>query len=364
MAEQKSIEIENLMKRCLFFIFLLAGCNVGPDYVRPKVETPAAYKEAKQPAEKQEAGDWKPAEPRDAEARGKWWTMFGDPLLDALIAQVDVSNQTIAAAAAQVRISAAITDQSRALEWPTITGTVSRTESQPSSTTGPIIGNTTSRRIINSLPINLAWEADLWGRVRRQVESGEDTTQASAADLVNARLSAQATLAQDYFVLRTLDAQKQLLDATVAAYSKNMELTRNRYNAGVVARSDVAQAETQLQSTRAQALDVGVQRAQLEHAVAVLIGKPASSFSIAFAPLAAPPPPLPAIGVPAELLERRPDVAAAERRMAAANAQIGVAKAAFFPTATLSGTYGYQTAKPPVWFTSPSLFCRSGRRWR
>jgi NodT family efflux transporter outer membrane factor (OMF) lipoprotein len=286
--------------------------------------------------------------------------MYRDSELDALIAQVDISNQTIAAAAAQVRISAAITDQSRALEWPTLTGAVSRIESQPSSTTGPIIGNTTSRRIINSLPLNVSWEADLWGRVRRQVESGEDSTQASAADLVNARLSAQATLALNYFVLRTLDAQKQLLDATVATYQKNLELTRNRYAAGVVARSDVAQAEAQLQSTRAQALDVGVQRAQVEHAMAVLIGKPASSFSLGFAPLASMPPPVPAIGVPADLLERRPDVAAAERRMAAANAQIGVAKAAFFPTATLSGTYGYQTARPSVWFTSPSLFWSVG----
>ncbi|HLX80879.1 MAG TPA: efflux transporter outer membrane subunit [Burkholderiales bacterium] len=339
------------MKRFLILVLLLSGCNVGPDYVRPKVETPAAYKEA---------GEWKPAQPRDAEARGNWWKMYGDPELNALIAQVDISNQTIAAAAAQVRISAAITDQSRAQEWPVVTGTLSRTESKPSSTTGPIIGNVTSKRIIDSLPLGVSWEADLWGRVRRLVESGEATTQASAADLVNARLSAQATLAQTYFQLRTLDAQKKLLDETVAALEKSLELTRNRYAVGVAAQADVVAAQAQLLAARAQAVDLGAQRAPLEHAIAVLLGKPAPSFSIAFAPLAATPPPVPAIGVPAELLERRPDVAAAERNMAAANAQIGVAKAAFFPTATLGGTYGYQTANPAVWFTKPSLFWSVG----
>jgi NodT family efflux transporter outer membrane factor (OMF) lipoprotein len=338
------------MKRFLIFL-LLAGCSVGPDYVRPPVETPAAYKEA---------GDWKPAEPRDAQTRGKWWSMFGDARLDGLMAQVDVSNQTIAAAEAQLRQASALVAQSRAAWWPTLTGTLQKTESQPSATTGPIIGATTNRRIIYSMPLSLSWEADLWGKVRRAVESGESSEQASASDLINARLSVQAELAQNYFQLRALDAQRQLLEATVAAYAKTLELTKNRYTVGVVSRADVAQAETQLHSTRAQTLDLGLQRAQLEHAIAVLLGKPASGFALAAAPLEAAPPPVPAAGLPAELLERRPDIAAAERRVAAANAQIGVAKAAFFPAATLSATYGYQSATTARWFTAPSNFWSLG----
>ncbi|HUN69109.1 MAG TPA: efflux transporter outer membrane subunit [Burkholderiales bacterium] len=341
------------MKRYLIPL-LLAGCAVGPDYVRPKVETPAAYKE-----NSAEAG-WKQAAPNDAAPRGNWWEAFGDPELSALVAQVDVSNQTIAAAAAQVRISAALAEQSRAQWWPTVSGTVSRTETQPSSTTGPVVGVASTRRIIDSLPLSVSWEADLWGRIRRLVESGEAGTQASASDLVNARLSAQATLAQNYFLLRTLDSQIRLLGETVAAYAKTLELTKNRYAMGVASRADVALAEAQLQSTRSQAIELGVQRAQTEHAIAVLIGKPAPELSLAPGSLTDSLPPVPAAGVPADLLERRPDVAAAERRMAAANAQIGVAKAAYFPTATLTGTYGYQTANPAVWFTAPSNFWAVG----
>ena len=331
--------------------FLLAGCAVGPDYERPKVEAPAAFKE--------DAG-WKAAEPRDAVPRGDWWRVFGDAQLDALMKKIEVSNQTVAAAEAQLRISSALADQARAGFWPTLNGSVTRTESQPSRTTGPVIGQATTRRIIDSLPLSLSWEADLWGKIRRQVEAGEATVQASAGDLVNARLSMQASLAQSYFSLRTLDSQKRLLEETAAAYAKNLELTRNRYAAGVVSRVDVAQAETQLNSARAQAADTGVQRAQLEHAIAVLIGEPAPAFALAPGALAAAAPPVPAAGVPADLLERRPDVAAAERRVAAANAQIGVAKAAYFPAATLSGTYGYQTANPPIWFTAPSNFWSLG----
>jgi len=263
------------MKKILFFILLLSGCAVGPDYKRPAVETPAAYKE-----NSAELG-WKPAEPRDFAPRGKWWSMFGDAELDGLMDKIDVSNQTIAAAEAQVRISAALADQARASFWPTVNGTVQKTESQPSRTTGPVIGQATTRRTIYSLPVSASWEADVWGRIRRQVEAGDAATQASVSDLINARLSAQATLAQSYFQLRAYDSQKVQLDATVAAYEKLLELTRNRYNAGVVSRVDIAQAETQLNSARAQTLDLGVQRAQLEHAIAVLVGAPAPSFSLA-----------------------------------------------------------------------------------
>ena len=335
-------------------LLLLSACAVGPDYQRPAVEVPPAYKE------NDAALGWKPAEPRDGAPRGDWWRVFGDAQLDALMKQVDVSNQTIAAAEAQLRVSAALADQSRAGYWPTVSGSVTRTESQPSRTTGPVIGQTTTRRIIDSLPVNFSWEADLWGRIRRQVEAGEANVLASASDLVNARLSMQASLAQNYFTLRALDSQKRLLDESVAAYAKNLELTRNRYASGVVSRVDVAQAETQLNGARAQAVDVGVQRAQLEHAIAVLLGVPAPAFALAPGVLAAAPPPVPATGLPAELLERRPDVAAAERRVAAANAQIGVAKAAFFPAATLTGTYGYQTANPSLWFNAPSNFWSLG----
>jgi NodT family efflux transporter outer membrane factor (OMF) lipoprotein len=342
------------MKRISILILLLTGCAVGPDYKRPALEVPAAYKESSA-----ELG-WKQAEPRDFAPRGSWWTIFGDPALDGMMAKVDVSNQSIAAAEAQLRVSAALAEQARAGFWPTVTGTVQKTESQPSATTGPIIGQAANRRTIYSLPLNASWEADLWGRIRRQVEAGEAGTLASASDLVNARLSAQAALAQNYFTLRALDSQKVQLDATVAAYEKLLELTRNRYNAGVVSRVDIAQAETQLNSARAQSLDLGVQRAQLEHAIAVLLGTPAPGFTLGAGELAAAPPRVPATGVPADLLERRPDVAAAERRVEQANAQIGVAKAAYFPVATLTGAYGYQTASSALWFTAASNFWSVG----
>jgi len=340
-----------MKKTLLLFALLAAGCKVGPDYKRPEVETPTAFKEQ---------GDWQPAQPRDNAPRGNWWTMYGDAKLDELMARVDVSNQTIAAAEAQVRISASLADQSRSTLWPTVNASVTRTESQPSWTTGPIIGQTANKRIIDSLPVSVSWEADLWGRIRRQVEAGEAGTAASAADLVNARLSMQSTLALNYFQLRALDSQRRLLSESVTAYTKNLELTRNRYNAGVVSRVDITQAETQLNSARAQYVDVAVQRAQLEHAIAVLMGMPASGFALETGELALTPPPVPTTGVPADLLERRPDVAGAERRVAQANANIGVAKAAFFPTVTLNGTYGYQTANPSVWFNAPSVFWSLG----
>jgi NodT family efflux transporter outer membrane factor (OMF) lipoprotein len=340
-----------MKNRLLISLMLLAGCTVGPDYKRPEVEVPVSYKQY---------GDWKPAQPADLKPRGDWWVMFGDRELDALMKKVDVSNQSIAAAEAQVRVSAALTAQARASWWPTVGATAQVTKSKPSGTTGPIVGNTTNERTIYSLPIQASWEVDLWGRIRRLVESGDAATAASASDLVNARLSAQATLAQNYFGLRALDLQKQLLDATAEAYGRTLQLTRNRYDAGVVSRLDVVQAETQYNSARAQALDSTVQRAQLENAIAVLTGTPAPSFSIGPGSLAASPPPVPTAGVPAELLERRPDVASAERRVEQANAQIGVAKAAWFPVATLNGAYGFQSAQSALWFSAPSNFWSMG----
>ena len=336
----------------VFVVVALAasGCTVGPDYVRPATEVPAAYKEG---------FAWQPAQPRDHVSRGNWWAGFADPQLDALLEQVKVSNQTLVAAEAQFRQSVALADTARAAWYPTVTAGLSETRSRPSGTTGPVVGAATTKRTIWSMPLNASWEADVWGKVRRSVEAGEASAQASAADLENARLSIQSQLAQNYFQLRAVDAQKKLLADTVGAYAKSLELTNNRYKMGVVARVDVAQAQTQLKSTQAQLLDLGVQRAQLEHAIAVLLGKAAGNFSLEAKPLAAVPPPVPA-GLPADLLERRPDIAAAERRVAAANAQIGVAKAAWFPSATLNASYGFQTATAAQWFTLPSRFWSIG----
>jgi len=332
-------------------LFVLPGCTVGPDYVRPGVETPAAFKEG-----------WKQAEPRDHEKRGKWWEAFGDPLLDRLQEQVDVSNQNLARAEAQFRQASALVESARAAYFPIVTGGVSTTRSRSSSTTvAQPSGDPVSRGVVSSrsLSFNLGWEADLWGKISRTVEANAAGAQASAADLEAARLSAQAQLAQNYFQLRALDAQQQLLEDTVAAYEKSLQLTQNRYTAGVVARADVVLAQTQLRTTQAQAIDIGVQRAQLEHAIALLVGKPASNFAIPRAPLGAAPPRVPA-ALPSELLERRPDIAAAERRVAAANAQIGVTKAAFFPSFTLSAATGFQSATMAQWLTAPSRFWSIG----
>jgi NodT family efflux transporter outer membrane factor (OMF) lipoprotein len=327
----------------------LSACAVGPDYKRPEVPVSSAYKEA---------GEWKRAQPQDDLDRGKWWGVFGDPQLDALVEQVEISNQNVLVAEAQFRRARALVASSRAAYFPTLDADASVVRSR--SPTG-VIGGTTAGRIItnHSASLNSAWEADLWGRLRRAVESSEAGAQASAADLAAARLSAQAELASSYFQLRILDAQKRLLEDTVAAFRKSLDLTKNRYDAGVAAKVDLVQAETQLKSTQAQAIDTGVQRAQLEHAIAVLIGKAPAEFSVAPVPLAVAMPRVP-MGLPSELLERRPDVPAAERRVAAANAQIGVAKAAYFPSLTLSASYGSRSAVASQLFAAPTGFWSIG----
>jgi NodT family efflux transporter outer membrane factor (OMF) lipoprotein len=333
----------------LLGIVLLAGCAVGPDYQRPPVDVPAGYKEA---------AEWKPAQPQDDANRGEWWEMFGDPDLNALMEQVEISNQNVLAAEAQFRRAQAIVVASRAAYFPTITANASITRSR--SPIGVIGGTTAGRTITNrSASLDAGWELDLWGRLRRTAESSEASAQASAADLAAARLSSQAALASNYLLLRTLDAQKRILDETVAAFQKSLELTKNRYEAGVAAKVDVVQAETQLKSTLADSIDLGVQRAQLEHAIAVLVGKAPSALTIAPAPLAVNMPPVP-VEVPSALLERRPDIASAERLVAAANAQIGVAKAAYFPSLTLSGSYGSRAGDAATWFTAPSTFWAYG----
>jgi NodT family efflux transporter outer membrane factor (OMF) lipoprotein len=322
---------------CLF----VAACTVGPDYKRPSAVAPAIYKEWP---------GWKVAQPKDEVLRGAWWELFQDPRLNALAELVDISNQTLAAAEAQVRQARAVVQAARASYFPTLSvgADVTRARTSANSGTGP---STTLSQY--NLPMDASWELDLWGRVRRNVESQRANAQASVADLESLRLSAQATLAQSYFALRVQDTQRQLLEATVATYQRSLAIVQNRYAVGVASRAEVAQAETQLKSTQAQLVDVGVQRAQLEHAIAVLIGTPVSTFSIPFEPLTVSLPAIP-VGVPSELLERRPDIAGAERRVAAANAQIGVAEAAFYPSVTLSGTLGLVSTAFGDWFSLPS----------
>lgn len=342
--------IRKLVIALLVVVSLLPACRVGPDYVRPEVATPAAFKENK---------DWKRAEPQDHVARGKWWAMYNDPLLNELVEQVNISNQNLAQAQALFRQARAAAAGARAGFFPTLSGELSSSRARGS---GNIRGRPGVAPVVNDLRtvrVDAAWEADVWGRISRTVEGADATLQASAADIELARLSAQAALVQSYFQLRALDSEKELLDATVAAYEKSRQMTRNRYESGVAAKVDIVQAETQLKSTQAQAIDLGVQRAQLEHAIALLIGKPASEFSVPVAPLNAALPGIPA-GLPSQLLERRPDIAAAERRVAAANAQIGVAKAALFPTLTLTGSTGYQSASVTNWFAVPSRFWAVG----
>ena len=318
----------------------LAACSVGPNYVRPPVETSSAYKEAQ---------GWKQAQPRDEQPRGNWWEAFNDAQLNALVTQVAITNQTIKAAEARVREARALTQAARAAFFPIVTANASATRS------GGRGGTSNNYNV--ALDVN--WEVDLWGRVRRTVEASEATGEASAADLESAKLSAQAQLAEDYFLLRAQDAQIRRLNDTVAAYERSLQLTRNQYAVGVVGRGDVVQAETQLKSTQAQAIDATVQRAQLEHTIAILIGKPPAEFSLAAETVPTIFPVIP-VELPSELLERRPDIAAAERRTAAANAQIGVAESAFFPSLTLSATGGFQSSVLSQLFSLPSRYWSLG----
>lgn len=324
---------------------LLSACAVGPDYVRPATDAPAAFKETK---------DWKTATPQDQELHGKWWEIYQDPQLNALVEQVNISNQNLAQAEAQFRQAKALVESARSSYFPTVSANVSSTRSGGRSGSNALSGSGSgSVTTSDSLGLSASWEPDLWGRISRTVESNQASAQASAADLQVARLSAQSTLAQNYLQLRVLDQQQNLLNDTVAAYQKSLQLTQNQYAVGVVARSDVIQAQTQLRSAQAQALDNGVLRAQLEHAIALLTGQAASTFSITPAPLIAVLPEIP-IGVPSSLLERRPDISSAERLAAAANAKIGVAKAAYFPNLTLSASGGFQSSSFANWLTVPN----------
>ena len=333
-------------------ILLLSACTVGPDYVKPSVETPPAYKEAEGGAK------WQIAQPKDDVIRGAWWELFNDPQLNALEAQVVISNQNIAVAEAQYRQALALVQAARAGYFPTVGVNGSATRSRTPFISGGSSGSSrtsSSARAVNNFLVsgNASWEPDIWGKVRRTVEANEASAQASAADLASIRLSAQTALAQDYFQLCALDAQKKLFAATVSAYQRFLDLTKNRYAGGVSSKADVLQADTQLKTTQAQAIALGVQRAQLEHAIAMLIGKSASVFSIPETPLSLTPPTIP-VSVPSVLLERRPDIAAAERLAAAANAQIGVAEAAYYPNISLTATGGFEGSQLSNWLIWPN----------
>jgi NodT family efflux transporter outer membrane factor (OMF) lipoprotein len=340
-------------------LLLFAGaCTEGPKYARPTVETPRAYKEVA-PTNAGSASEWKPAQPQDQTLRGKWWEIFGDPQLNSLEDRVEVSNQNLKIAEAQFRQARDLIRINRSNLYPTIntgpyvTGEqTSKNAPAPSSKAGQMLGDLV-------LPFELSYEVDAWGRIHRSIEAAAENAQASAADLETARLSIHAELAADYFTLRGLDSQKQLLDSTVGAYQKALDLTQHRYAGGLAAGVEVAQAETQLEATQAQDIDVGVQRAQYEHAIAVLAGQPAAAFSIPPSPLNIAPPKIP-VGVPADLLERRPDIAAAERQVAAANAEIGVAKSAYYPTLTLGAAAGLEGSGMTNWFAWPSHFFAVG----
>lgn len=309
----------------------LSGCMMGPDYVRPQINLPAEFKEIK---------GWKQAQPRDTVLLGKWWEIFNDPRLNELEEQVATANQSIRKAEAQYHQAQALilTAQSALFPIGTASATTSRFVAASGGASAPVSG---VRNLFGNA-LSMTWQPDLWGGVRRQIEANTDNAQASAATLQALHLSTQATLAADYFQLKILDEQKKLLDETVATYSKTLEITKNRYAVGVAAKSDVVQAEAQTESVRAQAINLGVQRAQFEHAIAVLIGKAPAELSLPLEPLNVLPPAIP-VKLPSELLERRPDIAVAERQMAAANAQIGVAKAAYFPTLNLGATDGFQS---------------------
>jgi len=342
----------------LVCLVLLKGCDKAPKYKTPTVATPPAFKELT-PADFKETEGWKFARPNDDVIRGNWWEIFNDPQLNALEQQVNISNQNIAAADANFRLSRALVKESRSQYFPTVTTSPSivlqRQSSASRQSTILARGVTTTYQ----LPFDATWEPDLWGRIRNTVSASVSEAQATAADLENVRLSVEAELAFDYYQIRALDAQKALLDSTVAAFQQALDLTRVRFQTGIASEEDVSQAETQLKTTQAQAIDLGIQRAQLEHAIALLTGQPASVFSLSIEPLKAQPPAVP-FGLPSQLLERRPDVAAAERRTAEANAQIGVAKAAFYPSLTLNGSVGFEASSIAKWFTWPARFFSLG----
>jgi NodT family efflux transporter outer membrane factor (OMF) lipoprotein len=339
-----------------------AACAVGPTYHRPDPIISSGYKEA--PPE-----GWKSAEPNEAVSRGKWWEIYRDAQLNQLEEQVSISNQNVIAAIAQYRAARDQVRIARASLFPTVTATPSVAVARGSTTnarsgvgtagSGTVLSTSTSTVVDYSLPVDVSYQADVFGSIRRSVAASTATAQASGSDLENAKLTYQAQLAQIYFQLHGLDGDADLLTRTVAAYEESLQLTKDRFAVGVASGADVAQATAQVETARAELLDLGVARAQYEHAIATLVGKPPAEMTVAGALLTAPPPVIP-VGLPSTLLECRPDVTAAERRIAAANEQIGVAKAALFPIVTLSGALGFESTSFAQWLTLPSRFWSVG----
>jgi len=342
---------------------LATGCAVGPNYHRPSAPVPSVYKEL--PAAGQEqAKQWKQAQPSDQAIRGKWWELYNDAQLSGLQEQVNISNQNILAAEAQFRAARDALRIARANLFPTVSGSVSVTNSRaPAGTaaSGGVVTTTGSAAAHNNydLSTDFSYQADIRGSIRRQVSASARTAQATFADLENARLISQATLAQAYFELRGTDAEQQLLEKTVSSYQQFLQLTKDRFHVGVASGGDVAQAETQLSSAQTQLIDLGVARAQFEHAIAVLTGKPPVEVTIASTVVIAPLPTIP-VAMPSTLLERRPDIASAERLMAAANEQIGIAKAAYYPNVLISASAGLHSSNAADWFSWPNRFWSAG----
>lgn len=335
---------------------VLASCTVGPKYTKPNVPVAPAFSE-QPPQTFKEANGWTPANPADSQIRGKWWELFEDPQLNALEEQVEPANQTLKASEASFRQARTMIAINRSNLYPTI-------GVGPSISSNRISGNYPTgdqgyKYGLFTLPIDVSWDPDFWGRIRRTVNTAREQYQASAADLQNVKLELQSELAVDYFEAHSLDAQIKLLDDTVVAYQKALQLTQNRYQGGVASKVEVAQAQTQLEQTQAQDIDLGTARAAFEHAIAVLVGKPPEEFKLPTLVLTAAPPPVP-LGIPSQLLQRRPDIASFERQVAAANEQIGIAKAAYFPDLMISATGGLQSGSIVNWFTWPSRFWSVG----
>jgi len=330
-------------------ILFLAACAVGPKYKAPAVPAPPAYKEV---------GDWKTAQPSDQNLGGNWWEIFKDPQLNALEQQIDVSNQNLKTAVAQYQEARAALGYSRADYYPTVTTNPSAARQRYSSNRPLSIGN---GKTFNDfvVPIDVSYQVNAWGRVSKNVESYRDQAQASAADLAVVNLTMHGDLAIDYFAARTLDAEEELLKNTVAQYQQALQLNEERYQGGLASEVEVEQARTILETTRAQLVDVGLARAQYEHAAAVLVGKPPADFSLPPLPLTTPPPPIP-VGVPSELLERRPDIAATERRVASANAQVGLAKTAYYPLVDIVASGGFESGTITTLLQGPSALWSVG----
>jgi NodT family efflux transporter outer membrane factor (OMF) lipoprotein len=372
---------------CLIGVVAMGGCAVGPAYHPPSAPVPTTYKEA--PADPAEGQQWKPASPQDAMRRGKWWEMFNDPELNALEEQIDATNQSIAQAYQNYMAARALVDEARSQRFPTVTTTPGVSRSRSSATLGAgtvsagsvgtgsagsagtaaagSVGSPTAQHVIASnqasnfvsLPGDVSWEPDLWGRIRNTINQSRYAAQVSAADLENVRLSQHSTLAQLYFQLRGQDALRKLLDETVAADRKAFDYARAQYETGIGDRISLVEAQGALQTAEAAAIGVGLARAQSEHAIAALLGRPPAEFSLEPRPLAAVPPDVPP-GIPSELLERRPDIAAAERLMAEANAQLGIAYTAYYPTVTLSASAGFESTSFLQWLAWPSRFWSIG----